>query len=128
MTPEDRLSGRLLLPNGCAEPPVSDDLKRPVGLTTANDDSGLLTGSEPSLNDFDFCKSVIQLGVWVLGEATAEGSGLANALSSQLALVGLQRFGSIVLDGLVSTVSVADSVGELVFMSWKLALLSFEGE
>ncbi len=38
-------------------------------------------------------------------------SGLAKALSSQLALVGLQRFGSIVLEGLTGTASTGCRTG-----------------
>lgn len=104
----------------------------PVGLTTVKLDADPLTGSESSLDKFDFCKSAIQLGVWGFGDVILGDSGLAKALSSQLALVGLHRFGSIVLVGLIGNVLGDFRTGDfrtrdLGFGSGTFELFSYAG-
>jgi hypothetical protein len=61
--PELNPSGRPPMFNGCTWTPGRGDITTPVGLDMVTLDTGLLTDSESSLDNFDRCRSAIQLGV-----------------------------------------------------------------
>lgn len=95
---------------GLAPPPIGEDLINPPMLTwcLCDMDNGRPLPSPPV---FCLLSSDIQVGcVGVPGLDCGFGeSGLLRAVSSQLALVGLQRRGSIVLEGLVGILASGSS-------------------
>jgi hypothetical protein len=97
--PELNPSGNPPMVKGFIEPPIGGERSSPPVVTSLNE--LVLTGSTLPFSCFDLFSSVIQLGCCEGGAfGLGESVGLLIALSSQLDLVGLHRFGSIVFEGL----------------------------